>query len=273
MNVLEARRGYLPGPWDVLWSLSVEETFYLLFPLLCWLFGRSKLLLVILLSFVVLGPFGRTVFSHSNEIWQEKSYPGGTDAIALGCLTALLVSRAKLSRRALRICVIIGALLLVFILCCSNWAHALGLGKTGLDMTVLAIGTCLVIIAAAQTKWRAPRLLNPVLHLGQCSYEVYLTHMFVVLALFDAFVRIGKPLALIPILFVAVGMIAALLGNGVAQLYSEPMNRTLRQRWGDGADRLGSVINNENTGRPQSMDIQLTKLGCRTFRRSPVRKR
>ena len=27
VNVLEANRGYLPGSWDVLWSLSVEEMF------------------------------------------------------------------------------------------------------------------------------------------------------------------------------------------------------------------------------------------------------
>ena len=26
VNVLEARRGYLPGSWDILWSLSVEES-------------------------------------------------------------------------------------------------------------------------------------------------------------------------------------------------------------------------------------------------------
>jgi peptidoglycan/LPS O-acetylase OafA/YrhL len=32
VNVLEARRGYLPGNWDILWSLSVEEMFYLFFP-------------------------------------------------------------------------------------------------------------------------------------------------------------------------------------------------------------------------------------------------
>jgi peptidoglycan/LPS O-acetylase OafA/YrhL len=32
VNVLEARHGYLPGSWDILWSLSVEEVFYLVFP-------------------------------------------------------------------------------------------------------------------------------------------------------------------------------------------------------------------------------------------------
>ena len=32
-----ARTGYLPAAWNVLWSLSVEEAFYLAFPLLCML--------------------------------------------------------------------------------------------------------------------------------------------------------------------------------------------------------------------------------------------
>jgi peptidoglycan/LPS O-acetylase OafA/YrhL len=35
VNWLEGHHGYLPGAWDVLWSLSVEEVFYLLFPVMC----------------------------------------------------------------------------------------------------------------------------------------------------------------------------------------------------------------------------------------------
>src|ERR1700728_3642019 len=50
VNVLEARRGYLPGSWDILWSLSVEEMFYLFFPVICFLFGRGKLFVVLLLA-------------------------------------------------------------------------------------------------------------------------------------------------------------------------------------------------------------------------------
>jgi len=42
VNVLEARRGYLPANWDILWSLSVEEIFYLFFPLLCRLLRAAS---------------------------------------------------------------------------------------------------------------------------------------------------------------------------------------------------------------------------------------
>jgi peptidoglycan/LPS O-acetylase OafA/YrhL len=116
------------------------------------------------------------------------------------------------------------------------------MGRAGLDETILAIGTCLIIIAAAQTQWRSPRALVPALLLGQRSYEVYLTHMFVVFAFFNWFVRLGKPMALVPVLFVVSIACASLLGDLVARLYSEPMNRLLRKKMGDVYDRLGSVV-------------------------------
>ena len=84
VNVLEAQRGYLPGNWDILWSLSVEEMFYIFFPLICRLLGRGKLLITLLLVFIILGPFGRTVLAHGNDVWREYSYLGGMDAIASG---------------------------------------------------------------------------------------------------------------------------------------------------------------------------------------------
>jgi peptidoglycan/LPS O-acetylase OafA/YrhL len=245
INVLEARRGYLPGSWDILWSLSVEEMFYLFFPPLCRLLGRGKLLIAVLLVFVALGPFARTVFAHGNEIWQETSYLGGTDAVALGCLTAIVLSRAQISRAVLWMLGAVGTASLIFILGFSLQADAWGLVRSGLDMSILGIGSCMVIAAVAQSRWTSPRVLFPLIKLGQRSYEVYLTHMFVVFALFGLFEAAGSPLLAVPILFIAVILISSLLGEWVARFYSEPMNRLLRKHWRDGPDRLGSVIDTE----------------------------
>jgi peptidoglycan/LPS O-acetylase OafA/YrhL len=99
VNVLQAHRGWLPANWGVLWSLSVEEMFYLFFPMVALFFSRRNLFPAILLCFVALGPFARTVFARGNDIWSEQSYLGSMDAIALGCLTALLVRRVRLDSR------------------------------------------------------------------------------------------------------------------------------------------------------------------------------
>jgi len=242
VNVLEARRGYLPGNWDILWSLSVEEMFYIFFPPICWLLGRGKLLIALLLVFVVLGPFGRTVLTHGNDVWREYSYLGGMDAIALGCLTAIALSRTQLSRSVLWTVSGIGTALLIFSLGFSNQADAWGLVDSGIDMTIVAIGSSMIIAAAAQSRWRSPRIVSPLVKLGQRSYEVYLTHMFVVFTMFRLFVSTGKSLRTVPILFIGVILTSSLLGTLVARFYSEPMNRLLRQRWGDGSSRLGSVL-------------------------------
>jgi peptidoglycan/LPS O-acetylase OafA/YrhL len=247
INVLEARRGYLPGNWDILWSLSVEETFYLFFPLVCRLFGQGKMFIALLLGFVVLGPFGRTVFAHGNGTWEEYSYLGGMDAIALGCLTALIVLRIRFRRATLWSLGGIGAAILIFMLGFSVQAYRWGLGRFGLDMTVLALGTCMFVAASAQAQWRSPRVLSPLLKIGQYSYEVYLTHMFVVFALFDAFVSLGKPMRLVPVLFVTVVLVAGVLGGAVAGFYSEPMNRLLRSRWERGPNEPVSVSDSPAT--------------------------
>jgi peptidoglycan/LPS O-acetylase OafA/YrhL len=97
-------------------------------------------------------------------------------------------------------------------------------------MSVIAVGACMIMIAVAQSDWRSPRILKPLLMAGQRSYEVYLTHMFVVFAFFDWFVARGKPMAAVPALFVVVIGAAVALGDSVSRFYSEPMNRYLRAR-------------------------------------------
>ena len=236
INVLEARTWYLPPNWDILWSLSVEEMFYLFFPLVCFLFagdrlfGRGKLFIATLITFVVLGPFGRTIWTHGNPIWRDYSYLGGMEGIALGCLTALIDSRARFSRSVLTILGIVGAAIVSLSLIFTWQIQGYWLGRSGLYMTVLGIGTCMFIAAAAQTQWKAPRILAPLLKLGQYSYEIYLTHVFVVLALLTLFLHAGRPMSLVAAYFVGTILISGLLGAAVATFYSEPMNRLLRNK-------------------------------------------
>jgi peptidoglycan/LPS O-acetylase OafA/YrhL len=197
------------------------------------LFGRGRLLIALLLVFVALGPLGRSVLTHGNPVWREYSYLGGMDAIAMGCLTAIALHGRRLSRRWLRWLGGMGGALLAFCLLFSRMAEALVPERTGLYMTLVGIGASMLIAVAAQTGWRSPRALAPLLLAGQRSYEVYLTHMFLV---------VGGASLFVSVLFLAVIAAAVLVGEVVARFYSEPMNRRLRGRWGDGAQSLGSLV-------------------------------
>jgi len=245
INLLEAQRGYLPATWDILWSLSVEEMFYLFFPLACRLFRRGRFLAIPLAVFIALGPFARSQAFNPNPVWREYSYLGGMDAIALGCLTALFVAQRRIPRSVLWAVGAVGAALLAFSLGFSLQAYRWGLGRNGLNMTILAVGACAFIAAVAQGHWQAPRILTPVVMLGQRSYEVYLTHGFVVACVFRLFLAANKLMAAVPLLFIAVIISASALGVFVARGYSEPMNRWLRKLWGDGPGSLGSVVESD----------------------------
>ena len=238
INELQIHRGYLPGNWDILWSLSIEEMFYLFFPLACLLlagkklFGRNVVFRALLFIFVILGPFGRTVFAHGNEIAEDYSYLGGMEGISLGCLTALIVSTIRFSPRVTSSLTMAGTIIISASLLFSWQFYRDWLGKTGLNFTLLGLGTCMFIAATAQTEWRSPRVLAPLLRIGRYSYEIYLTHMFVVFACFDLFLRAGKPMRGVPVMFAFTILLAAFLGAGVAHVYSEPANRFLRGKSG-----------------------------------------
>ncbi len=233
VNLLEAQRGYLPGNWDILWSLSVEETFYLAFPLACVLLGRGKLLYGLLATLVITGPFARTAWTRGNDTWAEYSYLGGMDAIALGCLTALCLPHLKFSRRGLLTLLWLGGVGMFFILGFSLRVESWGLMPLGLDMTLISIGTCMVIASFSQLS-QGWFIVWPLVWIGRRSYEIYMTHMFVVIGVFVLFKSLGAPLRAIPLLFIVTIPLAAITGAGVARYYSEPMNRYLRRRFKDG---------------------------------------
>jgi peptidoglycan/LPS O-acetylase OafA/YrhL len=190
---------------------------------------------------VAIGPFARTILVGQNEVWQEYSYLGGMDAIAMGCLTALAVPRLHPSRGKLIATRATGVGFIAFILGFSLLVEQIGLPQLGLDMTIIALGTCLVMATAAQAGCPLPMMVRPLLWFGQRSYEIYLTHMFVVIGLYVLFVRLGEPSIGVPALFISTVLLSGILGEFVARFYSEPMNRYLRSRWGNGPSRVGAV--------------------------------
>lgn len=177
-NWYEGRTGWAPAGWDVLWSLSIEEVFYLGFPLLClWL--PRRLLTALLLAWALgLMPL-RGLVPSSEEVWFEKAYLPGMAAIAWGVLTAMLAQRWRPGVRVVQAIGILGGCGIVLALGWSDLVYR-HLFKSGLY--VLCLGTCMMLFAFHARPPAPLRTLGWLARMGSLSYELYLSHMFIVLA-------------------------------------------------------------------------------------------
>ncbi|GGX80223.1 acyltransferase family protein [Pseudoduganella dura] len=177
-NWYEGRTGWAPAGWDILWSLSIEEVFYLGFPLLClWL--PRRLLVALLLAWALAMVPLRDLVPRSDEVWFEKAYLPGMAAIAWGVLAALLAQRWRPGATARRAAGIAGATSIVLVL---GWSDLVHRHLFGCGLYVLCIGACLMLLAFHARPPAPRRGLGWLAAMGRLSYELYLSHMFIVLA-------------------------------------------------------------------------------------------
>lgn len=182
-NWYEGRTGWAPAGWDVLWSLSIEEVFYAGFPVLYLWLPRRILLGMLLILALALVPL-RNLVPISDEVWREKAYVPGMAAIAWGVLTALLAQRWRPGLSTARLLGVLGTVCIVLVLGWSDVVHRHLFKST---MYVLCVGACLLVFAF-QAHPPAPRRgLHWLARMGRLSYELYLAHMFIVLAAVGAY--------------------------------------------------------------------------------------
>jgi peptidoglycan/LPS O-acetylase OafA/YrhL len=240
-NGLEATHHWFPAPWMHLWTLSVEEMFYLCFPLLCAVILRRRwgmpVFLSILIGFVVVGPVTRTLWYTPQDPWVLHTYLANMDNIALGCLFGLIAGhipgRLAAHRRLWHYPIQALGVALIVLSCAPAFKEyvqilelQLLMWKFWSNMDVLGLGTCLVALGSVLNPSRGWLFTAPIRWLGRYSYEVYLSHEFIIIGLLLLHAKIHR--GSLSLWAIAMILLSGLLGYAISVYFSEPMNRLLR---------------------------------------------
>lgn len=232
-NVLMARVGYFNYAMNILWSLSVEEVFYLGFPLVFAWLRRPRYIAWGLLVPIVFAPVYR-YWHRDDEIVALYGYWACFDAIAMGCCVALMpVGRMRREWRLVLQGVAIGAMAVTY-LCGPIMRHVVW------GVSVMALGTAVLLVCfrirlEEVRRQEASSWVSRVIRwFGQRSYELYLFHIIVLGVLREYLTRESIGMYAKPLWLVAYVAVAALVAGGVFRWFSEPVNRGLRRGGADG---------------------------------------
>ena len=194
-NVLFARVGWegMPAHTTHLWSLAIEEQFYLLWPLLVWLASRRRLIQLCVGS-IALAFATRLVlhFVFANDIAAYALMPARIDALAAGGLLAVLVrdpESARLAARYLNPVAAATATILILVMFWTGPIQGLTMLPTlafpvqafGYTALALFFASMLGKAVAAPTGQLSNRVLTSrlLVAFGKYSYALYLLHILV----------------------------------------------------------------------------------------------
>jgi peptidoglycan/LPS O-acetylase OafA/YrhL len=185
--------GESPAGATPLWSLAIEEQFYLLWPTVVWLL-RPRALARLCVALICAALVVRSVSVHAGLVsWAYNSTPSRLDALALGALVALVVrdplwlARVR-ARLGVGTAAVAGALLVVMIPIrglprMSPWTLTIGTSLTQL----LFAAFVLACVLPGEAGWRRLVSLRPLRMMGRYSYGMYIFHLPLHLVLFPHF--------------------------------------------------------------------------------------
>lgn len=184
----------LPGS-GVVWSLSIEEQFYLGFALI-WLVivksaARTRWLALLAGAAVVSSTVTRIVLASSSASYTERIYYGSDtrlDSIAWGILAALAfhhsLRRPGRIRSLVQTCARDGALVTAFLLYLASLVVRDEWFRETFRFTFQALAACIVILygfgdnaSFIRVAFNAVTRLRIVQFIGLASYSIYLVHL------------------------------------------------------------------------------------------------
>ena len=221
-------------PWAPLWSLSIEEMFYLAFPLVC-LVTRWRTVLALVFAGLI---------SHGAQ-WRDHhgifSFWGAADLLALGCLTAMVTDSCRRWLQPFGVVLLLaGSALMAYIFLEVPLANHIFRTPT-----MLGLGAALFLMGAAAVAPREARFALPVASLGRISYEVYVFHVALIMVLTEPVLARFRPWGYpfyTTYMFASAAMLVLICGICylLARCVTEPLNKGIR-RWTGATRPAGQV--------------------------------
>jgi peptidoglycan/LPS O-acetylase OafA/YrhL len=218
--------------WSPLWSLSIEETFYLSFPIACLISRKQTIYVAGLLALIAYGPFVRM------EHIGLYRYFGNADLLSFGCLAALLEREFSKSisanlgtaLSAAGAASVLATIIFIPVDTDHFWAPS-----------VIGIGTAVFLLSSASLPgfrpWRAISAVTMTFAaFGRASYEIYLFHVALIIAFkaalpwlfglswqaeMESFIGIG-----VTVIFLSAVLAFATI---VSHFFTEPLNQVIRK--------------------------------------------
>lgn len=223
-NVLMEKAGWFNYCLNVYWSLSVEEVFYFSFPLICLFFKKIRFIILFWLMFIIIAPIYR-YYNRTDEIASVYGYLGCFDAIAMGCITAVIAPKIKLSALRKSALKWLAAAVILIVMYFYN-----GIPEKSIAIlfTLVAVSTAILLITF-QTEQPVNSLMKSIGWFGKNSYELYLFHI-IVLALMKT---VCKPQMLndyTKLIWLGLFILfSSVIAGAIEKFYSRPLNSKIRR--------------------------------------------
>jgi peptidoglycan/LPS O-acetylase OafA/YrhL len=238
------RYGWIAGPIDPLWSIAVEEQFYIAVPLLARIGGRRILAVVsvilLMVSYFTSAHYARLVYSGESGQWVNSWFQ--FQYFAAGALLAIAlhgsVPRWPMLLRAIA-CVIAAGCWIYAVMgpgVKSYDAHTTVAGAIGGWLLVL-LGSMLFLLAVLGIpESYVPRWLS---YLGRISYGLYIFHSLLFHLVFEAgehwmprrLVALYVPASVVPAFGTTLVLVLCIASAALSYRYFERPFLKLKQRF------------------------------------------